>query len=359
MGAMRDDKAEADARVPSPTGDISGLWSELAEYARRAPSPHNTQPTRLRVLDRDRAQLFFVTERGLPVGDPEGRFTYLTCGIVVETLRIAAHARGYALAAEYTGGPLYQGQPDGLRKVADLRLVPQGHQVDDLDPALLHRRRTNRHPYNDRPVPAAVIGQLREEARRYGHTFNVSVDPMAVQWVKELNRDALYHDLEHDRYRQELGSWLRYSEKEARRTGDGLSPEALVLPGWLLKGFMRYHWLFAAPVVKQLTQRVYMRTMTGISTVGWLQGRFVDAEDWIGAGHLMLRLWLILTQHGIDWQPYGSIITNEESRGSMVDKFGIREGEGGRDMVWLLVRMGYSDHEPVRSQRLPLPEVLQ
>lgn len=356
---MTNTTTETDARVASQTRDTSGVWSELGEYARRAPSPHNTQPTRLRILDGARAELFFVTERGLPIGDPEGRFTYATCGIVVETLRIAAHARGYELEAEYTGGPLYQEQEGGLRKVADLRLVPHGHRIDDFDPALLHRRRTNRHPYNDRAIPAAVIGQLRAEACRYGHTFAVSTDPMAVQWVKELNRDALYHDLAHDRYRQELGSWLRYSEKEAHRAGDGLSPGALVLPGWLLKGFMRYHRLFSAPVVKQLTQRVYMRTMTGISTVGWLQGRFMEAEDWIRAGHLMLRLWLILTEHGIDWQPYGSVITNEESRGSMVDKFGMREGEGGRDMVWLLVRVGYSDHEPVRSERLPVSAVLQ
>lgn len=356
---MPTNDATTEARVRNPNGDPGRLWCELAEYALRAPSPHNTQPTRLRILDEERAQLVFVTERGLPVGDPEGRFTSVTCGIVVETLRIAAHARGYELEAEYTGDPLYQDPPEGLRTVADLRLVPHGHTIDDLDPVLLRRRRTNRHPYNDRPIPAEVIGHLREEARRHGHTFHVSTDPLAVQWVKELNRDALYHDLDVDRYRQELGSWLRYSEKEARQKRDGLSPGALVLPGWLLRGFMRSHWLFSAPVVKQLTQRAYMRTMTGISTVGWLQGRFVDAEDWTRAGHLMLRLWLILTDHGIDWQPYGSIITNEESRRSMVDKFGMREGEGGHDMVWLLVRMGYSDHEPVRSERLPLSAVLQ
>lgn len=360
---MPTNETTTQARVPNPTGDpgarVAGLWSELVEYARRAPSPHNTQPTRLRILDRDRAQLVFVAGRGLPVGDPEGRFTYLTCGIVVETLRIAAHARGYELAAEYTGGPLYQELHDGVRTVADLRLVAHGRQIEDLDPTLVHRRRTNRHPYNDRPIPAAVIGHLREEARRCGHAFHVSTDPLAVRWVKELNRDALYHDLEVDRYRQELGSWLRYSEKEARQTGDGLSPGALVLPGWLLKGFMRYHWLFSAPVLKQLTQRVYMRTMTGISTVGWLQGPFANAEDWIRAGQLMLRLWLILTEHGIDWQPYGSIITNEQFRGSMVHRFGMREGEGGHDMVWLLVRMGYCDHEPVRTARLPLSEVVQ
>lgn len=100
-----------------------------------------------------------------------------------------------------------------------------------------------------------------------------------------------------------------------------------------------------------------MRTMSGISTVGWLQGHFRDPDEWITAGRLMMRLWLILTRHGIEWQPYGSIITNDASRAAMVKKFGMSEGESGRDMVWLLVRMGYSDHEPAGSARLPLSEV--
>jgi hypothetical protein len=334
------------------------MWQELAEYARRAPSPHNTQPTRLRVVDGQRAELHFDPARGLPVGDPEGRFTHLTFGIVAEMLRIAAHARGYELEVSYAHGPLYADNGDAQRKVADLRLVAQHGLIADLDPALILRRRTNRLPYDDRPVPANVIGHLRAEAARFGHTFNVATDGKAVRWVKELNRDALFHDLEHERYREELGSWLRYSEAEARLRRDGLSPGALVLPGWLLKAMMRHHRLLTAPGVKPLTQQLYMRTMTGISTVAWLQGDFVDAEDWTTAGHLMARVWLLLTSYGVDWQPYGSIITNDDARRAMVDKFGLREGDGGRDMVWLLVRMGYSSQEPVRSARLPLSEVV-
>lgn len=334
------------------------MWTQLAEYARWAPSPHNTQPTRLRVLDRERAELLFVPGRGLPVGDPRGRFTYLTFGIFSEMLRIAAHAQGYELEVAYAEGPLYVDNGDAPRKVADLRLVAHDGPIDDLDPALILRRRTNRLPYDERAVPQPVVDHLCDEAARYGHTFNVTTDETAVHWVKELNRDALYHDLEHDWYREELGAWLRYSEAEARRRRDGLSPDALVLPGWLLKAFIRHHRVFTAAGMKPLTQQLYMRTMTGISTVGWLKGDFVDVQDWTNAGHLMARLWLLLTDYGIDWHPYGSVITNEESRAAMVNKFGLQEGDGGRDMVWLLVRMGYSAQAPARSERLPLTEVL-
>jgi len=334
------------------------MWRELAEYARWAPSPHNTQPSRLRIVDDERAEVLFVPERGLPVGDPLGKFTQLTFGIFVEALRIAAHARGHELEVTYAGEPLYAVRRP-LQKVAELRLIPRGEPISDFDPQLLLRRRTDRHPYNDRPLPVDVISELEDETRRYGHSFHVSTDATAIQSVKELNRDSLYHDLAHAAYRRELGSWLRYSEEEARRTRDGLSARALVLPGLLLKGVLRSHWLLEAPAIEQLTQWLYLRTMTGISTVAWLKGDFVDAEDWTKGGDLMLRLWLILTLHGVDWQPYGSIITNDESRRSMVGKFGMAEGGGGHDMVWLLVRMGYSDHEPVRSRRLALSEILR
>lgn len=333
------------------------MWHELAEYARWAPSPHNTQPTRLSVVDDERAEVHFAAGRGLPVGDPEGRFTSLTFGIFVESLRIAAHALGYELEIVYAGRPLcHDGQ--STQKIADLRLRATGEPVDDFDPELMLLRRTNRHPYNDRPVPEEVLAQLRDEACRYGHTLHVSTDARAIRAVKELNRDSLYHDLAHPAYRQELDSWLRYSEAAAACTRDGLSPRTLVLPGWLLKGVMRSHGLFTAPGVTQVTQWMYLRTMRGVSTVGWLKGDFVTAEQWAMAGHLMMRLWLILTRHGVDWQPYGSIITNDDARRSMVEKFGMQEGEGGRGMVWLLVRLGYSDHEPARSLRLPLAEIL-
>lgn len=334
------------------------MWHELAEYARWAPSPHNTQPTRLRIVDDERAEVHFAPGRGLPVGDPEGRFTYLTFGIFVESLRIAAHAMGYDLEIAYAGRPPHrEGQP--AQKIADLRLRALAEPVDDLDPQLILRRRTNRHPYNDRPLPAEVLAQLEEEARRHGHTFHVSTDAAAIRSVKELNRDSLYHDLAHPAYRNELDSWLRYSEAAAARTGDGLSPRTMVLPGWLLKGVMRSHRLFTAPGVTQVTQRMYLRTMKGVSTVGWLKGDFVAADDWTMAGHLMMRLWLVLTANGVEWQPYGSIITNDDARRSMVEKLGMQEGDGGRGMVWLLVRLGYSDHEPARSRRLPLTEILR
>ena len=47
----------------------SGSWNELAELARLAPTPHNTQPFRIRPLNARVAQIVILRERMLPVAD--------------------------------------------------------------------------------------------------------------------------------------------------------------------------------------------------------------------------------------------------------------------------------------------------
>lgn len=350
-----------DSSAPAATEasqTVDDPWEVLASYARRAPSPHNTQPVRLRPHDRHHATLEFVVARGLPVGDPQGRFTHATVGIVVEILAIAAHSLGFELDVDLALPPLY-GHGRDVVPVAELQLLRRPTPIHDLDPALILQRRTNRHPYDDEPVDPAVIERLRAEAARFGHTFRVSDDRRAVRWVKELNRDALIHDLGNDDYREELAAWVRTSNREAARRRDGLSPAAMAMPGWLLGAVLRHHWLLTAPILGRLVQRIHLATMRGVSTVGWLQGDFADPADWTRAGRVMIRLWLILTEHGLYWQPYGSVITAPDARAAMVDRFSITEGEHGRDSAWLLVRLGSCDTEPARSLRQPInhPEV--
>ena len=50
------------------------IWADLVENARRAPSPHNTQPWLVQVEDDTHALLICRAERTLPVEDTDGRF---------------------------------------------------------------------------------------------------------------------------------------------------------------------------------------------------------------------------------------------------------------------------------------------
>jgi hypothetical protein len=333
-------------------------WRKIAPYVQRCPSPHNTQPFRLRLVDDARAELVFLPRRGLPTADPLGRFTWLTAGIFVELCRIAAHGLGREMAVEWDHRPMYaDGDTETPQVVAHLALSARDQPVPDLDPQLILDRQVSRHPYDGSAVPRAVIAELQAEAERWGHRFETRSDREAIRWVVELNKQALFHDLDNAPLRNELTRWLRYDSREEDLMRDGLSARCLTFSPILLRSFFTHHRFWTMPIVRNMVGALYGATMKGIGTIGWLRGPYRDSADWVAAGRCMIRLWLMLTRHGIYWHPYGSVITSEDARANMIRYLDLPEEGGGNDMVWLLLRLGRS-RQPPRSHRLPLEEII-
>jgi hypothetical protein len=327
-------------------------WRTLLDYARWAPSPHNIQPWQLHPLDEREAELRYVPERLLPDTDPGGVFTIAGLGIFVEHLAIAARAEGVDLEADYDGAAL-DPSAEGPQRFACLRLVDQ--TVDEpIGRELLLERRTSRLPYDGQPVAQELLAELERLAADYGHRFAFSSDAATVDWVLGLNCDTMFYDMEDPVARSEVGRWIRYSGREARRRRDGFSPEALGFPGWLLWLFVHVRALFELPGVKQLIRRRYLRTMHGVRTVGWLTGPFWTPADAFRAGRMLARIWLTLTANGVYLHPFGSVITNTRARARLTERIGVDDAHG---TPWLLVRLGRSE-EPPRSLRLDTDALL-
>lgn len=333
-------------------------WHSIAQYAQRCPSPHNTQPFRLRVVDAERADIVFLPHRGLPTADPLGRFTWLTAGIFAEICAIAAHGMGQEVTVHWDFSPMYPGgDTETPQVVARLELATPDRRINDLDPQLILDRQTSRLPYDGNPVAPAVLAELSAEAERLGHRFETRSDRETIDWVVELNKQALFHDLDDDALREELVGWLRFDAREETLTRDGLSARCLTFNGPLLKSFFFQHRFWTLPGVRDVVGMIYGATMKGIGTIGWLRGRYVGPADWVGAGTVMIRLWLILTRAGLHWHPYGSVITSETARLNMIKYLNLPEEKGEEDMVWLLLRLGTSPPPP-SSYRVPVAEVL-
>ena len=322
-------------------------WRTLLDYARWAPSPHNIQPWLLRPVSDDEADLLYVPDRLLPDTDPTGVFTIAGLGIFVEHLAIAARGDHLDLEVDYDGRGL-DAQP-----FARLRLVRRPVE-EPVERSLLLERRTSRLPYDGRPVPENVLRELEDLAGAYGHSFAFSSDRETVDWVLGLNCDTMFYDMEDPVARGEVGRWIRYSNGEARRRRDGFSPEALGFPGSLLWLFVHARWLFELPGLKQLIRRLYLRTMRGVRTVGWLTGPFSTPDEAFRAGRMLARIWLTLTAHGIYLHPFGSVITNKRANARLRERIGVDDAHG---TPWLLVRLGRSE-EPPRSLRLETDALL-
>lgn len=333
------------------------VWREIARYAATCPSPHNTQPYRLKLISPTEAEVIFLPRRGLPVADPLGRFTWLTGGIFIEICSIAAHGLGYELDHVESFEPMY---PDGdtatPQVLSRLTVRPAAGPIGDFDPQLILDRHTSRLPYDGHPIPSELVAEMAAEAGRHGHRFETRSDRTSIDWVIELNRQSLFHDMENEGIRRELVHWLRFGEREEEITHDGLSARCLGFSAPLLKSFFTRSGFWTLPGIKQAIGWLYGTSMQGVGTIGWLRGPYADPADWMAAGHTMFRLWLVVTRHGYYWHPYGSVITSDSARGNMIDYLKL-DREQPSDFVWLLLRLGKSKSPPL-SYRLPVEEII-
>jgi hypothetical protein len=326
-------------------------WTDLIELARWAPSPHNIQTWKVRPVSDREAELLYDPARTLPATDPGGAFTKAGLGVFVETLAVAAAGRGIRLEVDWDDFA-FDHLGEVPRRAASLRLADGGS--DNLDAGLISERRTSRLPFDGRPVDDSLLGELAQVCAGFGHRFTASSDPSLVDWVLELNRDTLFYDLADKRARAEIGSWLRFSERRAAAERDGFSPRCLGFPGWLLFLFFRLPAITELPGINGAIRRRYFATMSGTRTVGWIQGPFGGHVDSIEAGRMLARLWLTLTQHGVQLHPFGSIITNPRANARLRERIRVGDGE---PPPWLIVRLGYSAVAP-RSHRLRTDELL-
>ena len=249
------------------------------------------------------------------------------------------------------------GDTETPQVLARLTLAKAGKRVADLDPQLILDRHTSRLPYDGSPCPPQVIADLKAEAERLGHRFETRSDREAIGWVVELNRQALFHDLDNAPLRTELTRWLRFDAREEDLMRDGLSARCLTFSPRLFRSFFTNHRFWTLPGIRNIVGWVYGATMKGIGTIGWLRGPYRDNAEWVAAGACMIRLWLMLTERGIYWHPYGSVITSGDARQNMIRYLQLPEEAGGEDMVWLLLRLGRSKAPPL-SHRLPLEDII-
>jgi len=329
------------------------VWQQILPYAQTYPSPHNSQPMRVR-LRGDTMALYYDLDRGLPAESFGVAFGHVCAGVFVEIVRIAAAGLGYELEERLELRPIDFGAANRLHPLGTLRLVKAERALGDLDPVLIMRRRTSRLPYEPRPVPEAVLARAAAEAQPFGYRLHSTTDPKLVKEVIYVNQRTLFYDLSDPAVRHELSSWLRYSRQQAEATGDGLSAECLDLPGPVMKLFMTQYWVWQLPLLGRLVKWVYLHSMRGVAQVAWLVGPFAGPADYMRAGRCLMRIWLELTEAGVYLHPFGSVIANERAHREFCELVGEAERGG---MAWMLFRLGYS-REPPRAHRRPLSEMV-
>jgi nitroreductase len=267
--------------VVSSLNDAEALL--LVGAAVRAPSMHNTQPWLFHVRE-DVIDVCADPRRSLPVADPHGRALRIGCGAAVLNLRLAAAHLGRAAAVRLTP------DRDDPARVATVRLggLRRPTAADRELYAAIPHRRTNRHPFDDRPLPTVLTAELAAAAHAEGATL-AKLDRAATRVVLALAGQANRARAGDPAYRDELARWTAADDRRpdgipvtARGPGDQNGLLALREVGGSDRDVLR-----PAARFERYPQLVVLST------------RHDSPADWLRAGQALQRVLLTATAHGL------------------------------------------------------------
>ena len=336
------------------TKDAGALWLDIAEDVRWYPSPHNSQPIKLRAISETVARVYYDLDLGLPAESFGIPFGHVCAGVFLESLSVVAAARGYRTIESLDHSEMDFEAVDRLHLIGTVQLELTVPNADTRSAAqrrlaAFRFRQTSRRPYNSRIVGDEILTAASSIAAEQGFDFRCTTDARIVSSLVRINQQTLFSDLRNDAVYAEIMQWLRFSKDEAAAQADGLSAETMIMPGPVLRFAMRHRGLWSFPIIGGLIRTLYLRTMRGVRQLGWLEGPFAEPAHFLEAGRTFMRIWLFFSARGVYLHPFGTVITNPASHAEFVLEAGIHES--GNRMAWMLFRFGYSSTPPTAHRR--------
>jgi len=175
----------------------------LLRYAVLAPSGHNTQPWTFAIVA-DGIEVFADYTRRLPQADPADRELLMSVGAAIFNLRVAAAQFGYesSVIHQRTDRETAPAALVTLRETA----APDP-SLRRLFPAIL-RRRTNRHPFDGRPIDVDELSSLCDVADEYPDFIHFLL-PRDTARIADLVAQGDRMQMENRAVREELADWVR------------------------------------------------------------------------------------------------------------------------------------------------------
>ncbi|MFN0245823.1 MAG: hypothetical protein ACKV2T_02875 [Kofleriaceae bacterium] len=311
-------------------------WHGIGALARLAPTPHNTQPFRIRPRADGGADLLLVCERLLPDEDPGNAYVTSAFGVFAVALEHAGRAHGHRVTVspvpELDAGSLPR---TGIVVLGDATLAPT--EPIGADTELIKLRRTSRTPYHATPVAPAVLDYLHEVAAAGGQRLSIISEPTSVRAMLRMNAEAIVDNLQNPAEREEVRRWYRLGPTPIH--GDGLWQQPMNQPAWQLELAFGAPRVLALPLVRDLAIANYLRTQRGTQHVAVIEGPFATWPERVAAGRALFALWLAMTETNVYMHPFGSMLTNAHYAAWLTRTFSVPD-------TWLVFRLGHSDPPP-------------
>ncbi|MCR9099299.1 MAG: hypothetical protein NXI25_05060 [bacterium] len=325
-----------------------------------APSPHNTQSWKFKIID-DNSMLFYVDrEVLLPATDPPSRQIHIGAGCFIETLAIGITPLGLTADIQYFPEGYEEADDFGIKPVAEIQVRQADNvAVHPLAPYILDRQ-TNRRPSTGEIVKRTTFEDLQAMAGE--------VHSKVLFFNENLNtfKDIFYRGLDiESRTRstnEETRLLFRFSESERAEKGNGLS-----IPQMGYKGLMAkivemsvrkgdpVAWHKSSTIDKSMKHiKKAIESTKGV--VIWIT-ETNTFKDWVENGRDYMRFSLACTARGLYLHPYNQAIQEYAEMDDLRAEFDQLIGVSGTQKIQMVVRIGHSS-KPYYTYRKSLEDYL-
>lgn len=272
---------------------------KLIYYASLAASSHNTQPWKVTVSNQGLC-IEPDWERKLHVVDPNARELYISLGAFVENMEIAANNLGYTLTINY-------------KKATDEKSVCiwvtlKQENVNKLPINDLIARRILRTPYDSVSIADSLIQRLTNNNK--ATVYFLSANSAKGKYIKQQTIEAYTAQAHNQKAQEELAKWLRFSNIEASKHNDGLTPSGMEingLAGFIVRNFFKPEDSKSASFIKSGIENT-KKQVEGCG--GWLVvcQSSNKPEDYINTGRAIERINIICHQLNLGFHPMTQMI---------------------------------------------------
>jgi hypothetical protein len=187
---------------PRPTREVDVGLHWAVRVAGRAPSVHNTQPWRWRIVP-GALELWADRDRQLRVADPAGRLLTISCGAALHHVLAALAVQGLATSVVPLPDPA---RPDLLARVTVTGVAPiTTAAIRRYDAIAL--RHTDRRPVAGQPMDESTLLAIANAAWPHG-AFLRFLPPYKVASLAALVAEADRAEAADPAWRAELDSWM-------------------------------------------------------------------------------------------------------------------------------------------------------
>jgi hypothetical protein len=311
---------------------------DLVRFATLAANSHNTQPWLFERTPTGIAILPDVARR-CPAVDPDDHHVFATLGCAAENIAIAAPSLGRAAEVVF----------EAEAKRVNIVLTPStlsAHPLVDAIP----RRQCTRSVYNGQLIPTEQLTLLEAAGAVEGVDIRLFTERAMIDRIRDTVIDANRAQMQDQAFVAELKAWIRFNERSALATQDGLFAACSgnpTLPDWLAGA------LFPMVFTIESETKKYREQMASTPGVAVFTAASEDPTHWMRTGRAYQRFALQATALGIKHAFINQPAEVPASRAPLADLLGM---PGKR--VDLLVRFGYAPDLPF-SLRRPTQAVLR